>query len=538
MSVTGGSAVSSRKPFSVVALLLLVACTTPASDSPSNATTSPVTATDRPSISPASATATASEPTTVWAGDPPFPLEATIPELQRAMDEGRLTSVALVEMYLARIEAFDDHGPMLNAFIFVNPGARSEAAALDAERARSGPRGPLHGIPVVVKDNIETVDMPTTAGSRAMEGFRPNSDAFQVRRLRDAGAVILGKANLCEFATCWESRSSLGGQTLNPYDLRRDPGGSSGGTAVAVAANLAAVGLGTDTCGSVRVPAAHGDIYGLRPTTGRSSRSGVIPFSPTLDEVGPMARSVTDLAILLDATVGQDPEDPTTVAGDHDYAGAVTPDGLDGTRIGVLPFSAGSPAGNQVQAALDDMAANGAALSDVTLPSNPMRYLFFDEMGPALDAYLAAHPGAPVRTLDQIIGLEPSEERTPRLRELAAAEPDPAVLERQISLRGTWRDAIVAFMDEHHLDAIAYPVTTLTAALVGSPQDHYDCAISAFSGLPTIAVPAGFTSDGLPVGLELLGRPFDEEALIAIAAGFEAHTDHRYLPSSAPPLVP
>ena len=203
------------------------------------------------------------------------------------MRTGRITSLELVDFYLARIEAYDDAGPALNALITVNPHARDEAAALDAERAASGPRGPLHGIPVVVKDNIDTSEMPTTGGTLALEHFQPAKDAFQVRQLREAGAIILAKANLAELAQSWETYSPVGGQTLNPYDTSREPGGSSGGTAVAVTANFAAVGLGTDTCGSNRLPAGLNNLYGLRPTSGLSSRAGVIPFSSTLDDRRP-----------------------------------------------------------------------------------------------------------------------------------------------------------------------------------------------------------------------------------------------------------
>jgi Asp-tRNA(Asn)/Glu-tRNA(Gln) amidotransferase A subunit family amidase len=308
------------------------------------------------------------------------PLEATIPELQGAMETGQLTSVELVDFYLARIAAYDNAGPKLNAFILVNPVARDEAAALDAERAESGPRGPLHGIPVVLKDNIGTADMQTTAGSLALKGFTPAEDAFQVRKLREAGAVIIGKANLFEFALGWTTVSSLGGQTLNPYDLSRDPGGSSGGTAVAVTANFAAAGLGTDTCGSIRLPAAHNDLYGLRPTSGLSSRAGVIPFSTTLDAVGPMARSVVDLAIMLDATVGRDPADPTTVPVTTSYLNAVDPDGLSGRRVGLVTFGADSEVEGLIGSAVEEMTAGGGEVMDVTLPSGADIGPFFGEL--------------------------------------------------------------------------------------------------------------------------------------------------------------
>ena len=236
--------------------------------------------------------------------------EATIVELQAAMAAGEVTSKMLVEQYVARIDAYDEQGPRLNALLSLNPEAVATAEALDVERAAQGPRGPLHGIPVVLKDNFDTADMPTTGGSIALAGVVPPDDAFQVRRLREAGAVILGKTNLHELAAGITTVSSLGGQTRNPYDPARNPGGSSGGTGAAVAASFAAFGMGSDTCGSIRYPSAHHSLVGLRGTSGLSSRDGIIPLSHTQDIGGPLARSVTDLAIALDATVGSDPADP------------------------------------------------------------------------------------------------------------------------------------------------------------------------------------------------------------------------------------
>ena len=468
----------------------------------------------------------------------PFPLEATIPELQAAMESGELTSVHLVEFYLARIAAYDDAGPTLNAFILVNPKARDEAAALDAERATSGSRGPLHGIPVVVKDNIGTIDMPTTAGSLALEGFTPSEDAFQVRKLREAGAIIIGKTNLCEFALCWETTSSLGGQTRNPYDVTRDPGGSSGGTASAVAANFAAAGLGTDTCGSIRLPSGLNNLYGLRPTSGLSSRSGVIPFSTTTDTVGPMARSVVDLAILLDATAGQDPADPTTVPVTTSFLDAVDSGGLAGRRIGLVPFTLDPALELLLAEALDDMTANGVEVVDVTLPLGVHMDPLYGEFRSALDAYLAGQPSAPVRSLAEIAGLDVQDPWVADfLHSLASVSSlDTQEYRDAIAGRARFRDAVVALMDEHHLDAIAYPESRRPAAAIGAGQDAFNCESAAYSGLPAIVIPAGFTADGLPVGLELMGRPFGEETLISIAAGYEAHTDHRRLPPTTPPL--
>jgi len=235
--------------------------------------------------------------------------EMTIRELQTAMERGETTSQELVRQYLERIDAFDRRGPKLNAIIYINPRAIEEAEALDHERERNQARGPLHGIPILLKDNYDTYDMPTTASAVALTGFVPPDDGYQVRKLREAGAVFIGKTNMHEFARGIETISSLGGQTLNPYEPRRNPGGSSGGTAAAVAANFAAVGMGSYTCGSIRIPSANNNLFGLRVTQGLSSRDGIIPLSHTQDVGGPLARSMIDLVTVLDATVGVDPAD-------------------------------------------------------------------------------------------------------------------------------------------------------------------------------------------------------------------------------------
>ena len=241
--------------------------------------------------------------------------EKSISDLQAALTAGQISSVDLVHAYLERIAAYDQQGPALNAVLYLNPNAVQMAADLDAERATRGARGPLHGIPVLLKDNYDTYDMPTTGASLALRGAVPAYDAFQVGKLRDAGAVLLGKVNLHELALGLTTHSSLAGQTLNPYDLSRAPGGSSGGSAVAVTANLAAFAMGTDTEGSIRVPSSHNNIVGLRPSAGLSSRQGIIPFGHTQDTGGPMARTVSDIALVLDATVGYDPVDEVTVTG-------------------------------------------------------------------------------------------------------------------------------------------------------------------------------------------------------------------------------
>jgi Asp-tRNA(Asn)/Glu-tRNA(Gln) amidotransferase A subunit family amidase len=474
------------------------------------------------------------------------PLRKTIPQMQAALASGRITSVGLVDFYLARIAAYDDRGPRLRAIIALNPYARTQAIALDAERQLVGPRGPLHGIPIVLKDNMGTIELPTTAGSLSLEGFIPEEDAFQVARLRAAGAIILAKANLHEFARNITTVSSLGGQTKNPYDLARNPGGSSGGTGAALAAEFAAVGMGTDTCGSIRIPAAHNNLYGLRPTMGLSSRAGIVPLSFTEDTAGPLARSVVDLATVLDATVGVDPDDPTTVFVDASYVAAVDPDGLEGKRIGVVDvLFDGSHAGVEatVRAALDEMEANGAVVVPVVIPNlNNLRgsaaVIFLREFRFAVDDYLDAHPGAPVGSLQEVFdsGMYHQAIHSALVSALAVETLDTPDYLDALERRDLVRDTIVEFMDDHDLDALAYPTITYPPSLIGPQQSgRNNCGTASVGGLPAIVVPAGFTS-GLPVGLELMGRPFSEGTLIAIAAGYEANVDVRRLPKETPRL--
>src|SRR5579871_3286318 len=471
--------------------------------------------------------------------------EKDIPDLDAALDSGAVTSRALVEAYLKRIAAFDHAGPALNAMIAINPRAFEEADARDAERRAAGRRrSPLDGIPVVVKDNYDTADMPTTAGAIALLGSRPDRDAFQVRRLREAGAIILGKTNLHEFARGITTISSLGGQTRNPYDPTRNPGGSSGGTGAAVAADFAAAGLGTDTCGSIRYPAAHNNLVGLRPTLGLSSRSGIVPLAHSQDVGGPLARSVTDIAIMLDATVGADPDDPVTAdAARHipaSYRASLDRDGLRGTRIGVLqPLFGREPedqrAGSVVRTALDAMARHGAQLVEIDpgdLPAendvSVIRYEFkFD-----LDDYLLRTPKAPVHSLAEIVEkglvLPSMQAGFARSNEIATLDTDEyrAVRQRQADLRAR----LLQILDDNRLNVLAYPTLRRTAAKIGEPQTGGNCAASAATGLPAITIPAGFADDGMPVGLEFLARPYAEAELLRNAYAFEQATRYRRAP--------
>ena len=477
--------------------------------------------------------------------------EASITELQEAMADGRVTSVQLVDAYLARITAYDHEGPALNSMLHLNPNARAQAAALDQERAIRGSRGPLHGIPIILKDNYDTADLPTSGGSIALAGVIPPDDAFQVQKLREAGAVILGKSNMHELALGITTISSGGGQTRNPYDPSRNPGGSSGGTGAAIAASFAAIGWGSDTCGSIRIPASHHNLFGLRPTKGLSSIDGIIPLSHTQDVGGPLARTVTDLAIGLDATIGADANDPATrILADRPLPGFV--DGLDaealqGARLGVLTMLFGDAPEDQeharlVRAALDRMSELGAEIIDIEIPGLDSilsgSSLIGLEFKWDLIDYLAATPGARVGSLQEILdrGLYHVQLEGSFRRRAAPQERDSAAYGRAVAKRAEARNAVLATMDALSLDAVAYPTIRRTAARIGDPQRGSNCQLSATTGLPALSVPAGFTGAGLPAGLELLGRPLADARLLALGFAFEQSTQPRRAPGRTPPL--
>ncbi|MBI2772625.1 MAG: amidase [Burkholderiales bacterium] len=478
--------------------------------------------------------------------------EKSIAQLQQAQASGQVTSRQLVEAYLARIRAYDGAGPALNAVLRANPSALDDAQALDRERAARGPRGPLHGIPVLVKDNYDALGMPTSAGTLALATLQPLGDAFQVRRLKEAGAVILGKTTLHELAAGITNVSSLSGVTRNPYHLDRVPGGSSGGTAAAVAASFAAAGMGSDTCGSIRIPAANQNLVGLRPTLGLSSRAGIVPLSASQDVAGPLARSVEDLAVMLDATVGTDPADASTLAGaghvPASYRALLQPGGLRGARIGVLRALFGKDPDDAdtnavMQKALEALKAGGAEVSDAEVPG--LEALLRDTSTIAhefkfdLADFLAARPGAPARSLGDIItqGLNHEAlDATLRLRNTPPAR-DTEAYRKTLAQRSALRAAVLAAMSAHGLDALAYPVLQRRPALIGEPQRGANCQLSASTGLPAIAIPAGFTADQVPAGLELMGTAFSEARLLALAYDWELAQKPRRAPFSTPPLV-
>ncbi len=402
----------------------------------------------------------------------------------------------------------------------------------------------------MVKDNYDVAGLPTTAGASALAGWYPPDDAFQVAKLREAGAVIIGKANMHELAYGLTTVSSAGGQTRNPYDPTRNPGGSSGGTGAAVAAGFAAAGMGTDTCGSIRVPSFHHALAGLRGTRGLSSRDGIVPLGLTQDMGGPMTKTVTDLALMLDATVGVDPADEVTARGrgrvPDSYAAFLTEGALEGARIGVVTWLVGGaqedePVAAVIDAALEAIEAAGAEVVEVELPGVP-ELLEGGSIVPVefkfqLADYLRA-PGTPVRSLREILdsglyhaAVEERYRQADNERGLDDADYLQALARRQ-----PLREAVTRFMDDGRLDALAYPTLRRTAAPIGLPQHGNNCALSAVSGLPAIVVPAGYAADGLPVGLELLGRAWAEGELVRLAYSYEQLTHHRRPPASTPSL--
>jgi Asp-tRNA(Asn)/Glu-tRNA(Gln) amidotransferase A subunit family amidase len=475
--------------------------------------------------------------------------EKDIADLQRAMRDGRVTSRQLVEQYLARIKAYDGS---INAIIALNPAALDQAAALDDERRAGRVRGPLHGIPLVLKDNYATADMPTTGGSLALEGFQTGRDGFQVTRLREAGAVFIGKSNLHELAAGITTVSSMGGQTRNPYDPSRNPGGSSGGTGAAIAASFAAAGMGTDTCGSIRIPAAHNNLWGLRPTMGLSSRDGVIPLSHSQDVAGPLARSVADLAVILDATVGVDPADPATAESQGHfpatYLSLMGDSSLADVQIGVLTPLFGTTrddeeVGRIVNDAIDTLNGMGAGTVDVPLPgleewlrdtSTIDAEFKFDLMD-----FLGHFPKAPVASLDEILrgGLYRTELDGSFRRRNAVASRDSDAYRNVLARREAATAAIAGAMSTRGLTLLAYPTIRRKAAPIGEPQLGSNCQLSATTGLPAMSLPAGFTEDGLPVGLELVGRAFSEGTLLRVAYAYERVMQPRRPPRSTPSLA-
>ncbi|MYH48438.1 MAG: amidase [Gammaproteobacteria bacterium] len=500
---------------------------------------------------------------------PPFEFdEVTVDDLQRMMESGEHTARSITQAYIERIEAMDRQGPELRSMIEINPDALEIADELDAERRASGPRGPLHGIPVALKDNLDTHDrMTTTAGSLALEGSIPPRDSFVAERLRAAGAILLGKANMSEWAYFRGERatsgwSARGGQCVNPYALNRNPCGSSSGSGVAASANLCALTVGTETGGSIMCPSSSNGIVGIKPTVGLWSRSGIIPISHSQDTAGPMTRTVRDAAILLGGAVGVDPRDEATSRSEGDfhtdYTQFLDSAGLEGARIGVArSFTGFDP---RVMALFEDaiqaMRDAGAVIVDPAnlpvanwrdeLPLIVLEYEFKTD----LNAYLATlGPDAPVRTLAEIIEFneQNAELEMPyfgQQRMIASQARGPLTDEVYLNAvrtiqRGNREEGIDALMNEHQLDAIVAPTRDLPWTTDHIKGDRLDGGSSAgpaaIAGYPDISVPMGFVS-GLPAGVSFFGRAWSEPVLIRIAYAFEQATQHRRAPTFAPTL--
>ena len=494
--------------------------------------------------------------------------EATVSDINNAFDAGSLTSEQLVQLYINRINTYDKAGNTpLNSIVVVNPNALDIARELDLERQVSGPRSRLHGIPVIVKDNYDTFDLPTTGGSLSLAGSLPPDDAFQVRKLREAGAIMLAKSNMAEFAfSPNQTVSSILGTTRNPYDLNRVPAGSSGGTAAAVAANFGTLGLGTDTGNSIRGPSSHTALVGIRSTIGLTSRDGIIPLFLNRDIGGPMVRTVEDAALVLSTIAGYDPADPSTAVIKDvelpDYTTFLDVNGLQGARIGVIDqlfrptpeneftSTADPEVVGLMDQAIADLMGQGAMVESVGIPglselvgqvwsgANTLNY--------DINRYLESlGPDAPVKSLDDIIasGLYAPyiEDNLLNAAEIGDVPPESrADFLASEAAREVMREVVLSLMDGGDYDALIYPTWSNPPRPVGdleSPSGNNSFQLSPPTGFPALTVPMGFTvNETLPAGLQFLGRPFDEGTLIELAYSYEQATQHRRPPELFPAL--
>ncbi|MEG1641534.1 MAG: amidase family protein [Synergistaceae bacterium] len=482
-------------------------------------------------------------------------MEMTINAVHEAIKKKELTCKELVQFYLDRIEKYDKQGPCLNAVIYINPKALEEAEKLDELYEKTGQlTGPLHGIPVLLKDNFDTDDMPTTAGSASLEGFIPQEDAFVTHKLRNAGAIILAKTNLHEFAIWGETISSALGQTLNPYDLTRTPGGSSGGTGAGIAANFGIIGLGTDTINSIRSPSSANSLVGIRPTIGLVSRSGIVPYSFTQDTGGPICRTVEDAVRTLDVIAGYDKKDDETAWGlgkaPYSYTEYLNADGLKGKRIGVLEGFVGKEEFNQevnkpFRKCVEILGANGAEVITINdeidsgwLTANVSVHL--DDLKDHLNIYLNALPDyAPVHSVEEVMasgkyhpGIKDNMEKAMKL---SVGTPE---YNKKLVLRAQTQTKVMKLMADYELDAIVYPHQQQLVCKVGGAQQQRNGVLCSVTGFPSIAVPGGFSTPseeapiGVPVGMEIIGRPWSEPTLIEIAYAFEQISKLRKEPTS------
>ena len=486
--------------------------------------------------------------------------KATLPALGRAFEEGRLTAERLVQVCLDRIEAYDRRGPRINAVINLNPEALQRARDLDRERERRGPRGPLHGIPVVVKDTIDVAGMPTTGGFTALAESHPLRDAATIRRLHDAGAVMLAKVNANDwFGQAPMSASTLGGQTLNPHHLDYVPGGSSCGTGAALAANYAPLGLGTDASGSVLMPAADSGVLGLIPSRGLVSRAGSMCMAPTIGRLGIMARSAFDLAALLSFLTGWDSEDMTTNEAlerfpRQPYQEQLAGAGLGAFRIGVLrEMWRDEPRHGEGLDIMDrllgllrregailvDPVLTGIDLQDVATLETGQSSATSYELIPALNAYFARlGPDAPYRTVEKLIASAGVDRLKGRFRE-ALSLPPPEQSDyylARLQAQAMLRDALIDVLGRHRLDALLLPYSLVGASRVGERRVDGTNSLASHAGLPSVVVPAGHTAAGLPIAAQLIAQPFAETTLLRLAHLLDRAAGAVKLPAATPPL--
>lgn len=512
--------------------------------------------------------------------------QANIAELNAAFEDGSLTSEALLKAYLERIGAYDKNGPTINAFIYVNPNAMEEAISLDAERRAGKVRGPLHGIPIVLKDNVDTFDMPTTAGSQLLHGSIPPNDAFVAKKLRDAGAIILGKVNLSEWAGGGGSVSgaedpeivksgrvpngfsSQGGQTRNPHVLERGPNGSSGGTGAAIAAGFAQFGLGTDTAASVRGPAAANGTFGFKTTHGLISRDGVIPLALTFDTVGPLARNIYDIAMALNVMVGIDPDDDSTLksAGrvPEDYTSYLQRGALRGARIGIARDFFGQDEGvdEVLEQAIDKLKELGAiVIEDVRIPK-PILEARGDIYTTVRSAEFKAQIADYLATLDseypkniydlaRLANDEATNYRSPGRAvglkyqaETALDVNDPVYLAARDQALAYVHAAMEGVFANHNLQALLYPTNPTPVSMIEIPSEPPQRSggpsplnIANLTGFPDLVIPAGMSDLGLPVTFSLMGRAFTEGRLLGYGYDFEQATKSIQLPKNTPSLA-
>src|SRR5262245_2353411 len=487
------------------------------------------------------------------------PEEATVASLHAALESGQATCVQVTRAYLERIDAYDHKGPSLNAILTINPRALDTAAEMDRLDRATVARRPLHCVPVILKDNYDPADMPTAGGSVTLSKSIPARDGFVVRKLREAGALIVAKANLMELAWSGTTVSSLGGQTRNPYDLTRTPGGSSGGTGAAIAASFGVIGTGSDTGQSIRSPSSANSLVGVRPTRGLVSRAGIIPLSTTQDAAGPITRTVDDAARTLDVIVGYDPNDPITAFSvgkiPPSYLTTLTKDGLRGARIGLLTDFLGheaihEPLNAVVEAAVTRMSDMGATVVRVSIPSldaltKDLSLINF-EFKSGFNTYLAALGArAPVKNLDEFIARG---EFHPALRNgLLAAQKatdltSSAEYAQMLQRRNELRQAVMTLMAANKLDAVLYPHQRRLVVPIGEEQVERNGVLSNSTGFPAVTFPGDFSAPttsapiGVPVGLEILGPEWSEPSLLKFAFAYQENVRARKPPASTPAL--